>query len=123
MKAVRYHQHGSPDVLCYEDAPDPVLAAGEALVRVRACALNHLDLWARRGLPHVRIAMPHIGGSDIAGEVVDAAAQDVAIGRRVMLRLDGAAGDARRASGDATTNARATRSSATPTMTAAAPSW
>ena len=60
MKAVRFHQHGGPDVLRYEEAPDPVLAPGEVLVRVRACALNHLDLWARRGLPSVRIPMPHI---------------------------------------------------------------
>ena len=51
MKAVRFHQHGGPDVLRYEDAPDPELAPGEVLVRVRACALNHLDLWERRGLP------------------------------------------------------------------------
>jgi NADPH:quinone reductase-like Zn-dependent oxidoreductase len=86
MRAVRFHQHGPPDVLRYEEAPDPALAPGEVLVRVRACALNHLDLWARRGLPNVRIPMPHICGSDIAGEVIEAAAPDVAIGRRVMLQ-------------------------------------
>ena len=45
----------APDVLRYEEAPDPVLTPGEVLVRVRACALNHLDLWARHGLPRVRI--------------------------------------------------------------------
>ena len=86
MKAVRFHEHGSPDVLRYEEAPDPELAPGEVLVRVRACALNHLDLWARRGLAHVRIPMPHIGGSDIAGEVVGAPAGGVPIGGRVMLQ-------------------------------------
>ena len=86
MKAVRFHQHGRPEVLCYEDAPDPDLAPGEVLVRVRACALNHLDLWARRGLPHVRIPMPHISGSDVAGEVASSAAADVSAGRRVMLQ-------------------------------------
>jgi len=86
MKAVRFHQHGGPEVLRYEDAPDPDLAAGEVLVRVRACALNHLDLWARKGLPGVRVPMPHITGSDISGEVVSAAATDVSIGRRVMLQ-------------------------------------
>ena len=86
MKAVRFHQHGGPEVLCYEDAPDPDLAPGEVLVRVRACALNHLDLWGRAGLRNVRIPMPHITGSDVAGEVVSSAAADVSAGRRVMLQ-------------------------------------
>ena len=69
MKAVRFHRHGGPEVLQYEDAPDPVTNADEALVRVRACSLNHLDLWARNGLPNVEIPLPHISGSDIAGVV------------------------------------------------------
>jgi NADPH:quinone reductase-like Zn-dependent oxidoreductase len=73
-------------VLRYEEAPDPDLQPGEVLVRVRACALNHLDLWERRGLPRVTIPMPHISGSDVAGDVVAAAAPDVAIGGRVMLQ-------------------------------------
>ncbi|HEY7284210.1 MAG TPA: zinc-binding dehydrogenase [Vicinamibacterales bacterium] len=73
-------------MLRYEDAPDPDLAPGEVLVRVRACALNHLDLWERRGLPHVPIPMPHISGSDVAGEVVAATASQVPLGRRVMLQ-------------------------------------
>ena len=59
-------------MLRYEDAPDPVPAPGAAIVRVRACALNHLDLWQRRGLDRVTLPLPHISGSDIAGEVVDA---------------------------------------------------
>lgn len=86
MKAVRFHQHGDADVLRYEEIPEPELAPGQVLVRVRACALNHLDLWERRGLPHVTIPLPHISGSDVAGEVVAAASADVAIGRRVMLQ-------------------------------------
>jgi NADPH:quinone reductase-like Zn-dependent oxidoreductase len=86
MKAVRFHEHGGPAVLRYEDAPDPDLAAGEVLVRVRACALNHLDLWERRGLPRVQFPMPHISGSDVAGDIVSAAAPDVTYGRRVMLQ-------------------------------------
>lgn len=69
MKAVRFHRHGGPEVLKYEEAPDPVPTADEVLVRVRACALNHLDLWARNGLPNVEIPLPHISGSDIAGVV------------------------------------------------------
>jgi len=69
MKAVRFHRHGGPDVLQYEEAPDPAPNSDEALVRVKACALNHLDLWARNGLPNVAIPLPHISGSDIAGVV------------------------------------------------------
>src|SRR5712664_2468738 len=86
MKAVRFHAHGGPGVLRYEEAPDPDLAPGEVLVRVRACALNHLDIWARQGLRRVPIPMPHISGSDVAGEVIASAAPDVSLGRRVMLQ-------------------------------------
>ncbi len=69
MKAVRFHRHGGPEVLEYEEAPDPAASGDEALVRVRACALNHLDLWARNGLPSVEIPLPHISGCDISGVV------------------------------------------------------
>ena len=68
MKAVRIHQFGGPEVLTYEDVSDPVLRKDQVLVRVRACALNHLDVWVRKGLPGVKL--PHILGSDVAGEVV-----------------------------------------------------
>jgi NADPH:quinone reductase-like Zn-dependent oxidoreductase len=70
MKAARIHQHGSPEVLVYEDVPEPKIRANQILVRVRACALNHLDLFVRAGIPGMKFAMPHILGSDIAGEVV-----------------------------------------------------
>ncbi len=70
MKAIVFHQHGGPEVLRYEEVPEPQINAKEVLVRVRACALNHLDLWVRRGLPGIRIPLPHIPGSDISGEVV-----------------------------------------------------
>lgn len=86
MKAIRFHQHGGPEVLRYEDTPEPELQPGEVLVRVRACALNHLDIWERRGLPHVHIPMPHISGSDVAGEVAATLAPDIMPGRRVMLQ-------------------------------------
>jgi NADPH:quinone reductase-like Zn-dependent oxidoreductase len=86
MKSVRFHEHGGPEVLRYEDAPEPELTPGDVLVRVRACALNHLDLWGRRGLPNIRMPMPHITGSDIAGDVVASAAADVPAGGRVMLQ-------------------------------------
>jgi NADPH:quinone reductase-like Zn-dependent oxidoreductase len=88
MRAVRFHVHGGPEVLRYEDAPDPVPGPGEVVVRVRACALNHLDLFQRRGLDRVTIPLPHISGADVAGEVaaVGEGVPDVPIGRRVMLQ-------------------------------------
>ncbi len=76
MKAVRIHEDGGPDVLRYEDAPDPSPADGEVLVRLRAAALNHIDLWIRSGRPSV--PKPFILGSDGAGERVDT-------GERVVL--------------------------------------
>jgi NADPH:quinone reductase-like Zn-dependent oxidoreductase len=65
VKAVRIHEDGGPEVLRYEDAPDPEPAVGEVLVRVRAASLNHLDLWIRKGLPSV--PKPRILGADGAG--------------------------------------------------------
>jgi NADPH:quinone reductase-like Zn-dependent oxidoreductase len=69
MKAVRIHQFGGPEVLTYEDVPDAQSRKDQILVRVRACSLNHLDIWVRKGLPGVKL--PHILGSDISGEVVE----------------------------------------------------
>jgi NADPH:quinone reductase-like Zn-dependent oxidoreductase len=86
MKAARFHEHGGPEIFRYEDAPDPAPAPGGALVRVRACALNHLDLWQRRGLERVRIPMPHISGADVAGQIVESGATGLAAGTRVMLQ-------------------------------------
>ena len=86
MRAVRFHRHGGPDVLQFEEAPDPTAAPGRAIVRVRACALNHLDLWERRGLDRVKLPLPHISGSDIAGEVLDPGDSGLAAGQRVMLQ-------------------------------------
>ncbi len=70
MKAARIHEHGGPEVLRYEDVPEPEIRPDEALIRVRACSLNHLDLFVRSGIPGIRYSMPHILGTDIAGEVV-----------------------------------------------------
>jgi len=86
MKAVRFDQHGGLDVLRYEDAPDPSPKPGWAVVRVRACALNHLDLFERRGLDRVKLPLPHISGSDVAGEVVTPGDSALAPGTRVMLQ-------------------------------------
>jgi NADPH:quinone reductase-like Zn-dependent oxidoreductase len=70
LKAVVFHEFGGLDKLHYEEAPEPVFNDNEALIRVRACALNHLDIWARTGTRGERIPMPHISGSDISGEIV-----------------------------------------------------
>lgn len=69
MKAAVIHEFGGPEVLRYEEVPDPKPRADQVLIRVRACAMNHLDLWVRRGLPGVKL--PHILGSDVAGEIVE----------------------------------------------------
>jgi NADPH:quinone reductase-like Zn-dependent oxidoreductase len=84
MKAVRFLEHGDADVLRYEDAPEPKPGPGEVLVRVRACALNHLDLWNRRGV--VRLPLPHISGADVAGEVVESSDREIQTGGRVLLQ-------------------------------------
>lgn len=70
MKAIFFEHHGGVEVLKYADLPDPTPAPGEALIKVTAVALNHLDIWVRRGWQGLRLDMPHIGGSDIAGEIV-----------------------------------------------------
>ncbi len=87
MKAVVFHQHGGPEVLKYTEAPEPAIRANEVLVRVRACALNHLDLWVRGGLPNVPIPLPHIPGSDVAGEIAQIGADVtmVRVGQKVVL--------------------------------------
>jgi len=85
MKAIRFHQFGGPEVLKYEDVPDPVLRKDHVLVRVKACALNHLDLFVREGVPGV--PLPQIPGSDVAGEVIESGeyVTDVKPGTRVLL--------------------------------------
>jgi NADPH:quinone reductase-like Zn-dependent oxidoreductase len=85
MKAVRIHQHGGPEVLNYEDIPEPSIKPAEILLRVRACALNHLDLWVRQGIPGIKL--PRILGSDIAGEVVEVGdlCERIKPGQRVLL--------------------------------------
>src|ERR1700686_4500596 len=87
MKAILFQKHGGPEVLQYTDAPTPSIRANEVRVRVRACALNHLDLWVRGGLPNVPIPLPHIPGSDIAGEIAEIGADvtTVKVGQKVVL--------------------------------------
>ena len=71
MKAVVFDRLGGPDVLELREVPDPRPRAGEVVLRVRACGINHLDLWVRQGLPGLEIEMPHILGNDIVGEVLE----------------------------------------------------
>ena len=74
-------------MLQYTNVPEPVIAPNEVLVRVRACALNHLDLWVRQGLPNVAIPLPHIPGSDVAGEIAQTGSEvtTVRVGQKVVL--------------------------------------
>ena len=85
MKAVRIHEDGGPEVLRYEDAPDPEPAEGEVLIRLQAASLNHLDLWIRQGKPSV--PKPRILGADGAGtvEALGAGVDGLAEGQRVVL--------------------------------------
>src|SRR6202171_47393 len=69
MKAVIFEQHGGPEVLKFTEHADPQIKSSEVLVEVRACALNHLDVWVRGGLPGIKIPLPHILGNDVAGVV------------------------------------------------------
>ncbi|MGH9358970.1 MAG: zinc-binding dehydrogenase [Candidatus Acidiferrales bacterium] len=87
MKAVRFHEHGGPDVLRYEDAPEPAIREDEVLVEVKACALNHLDLWVREGIRGLTLKFPRIPGSDISGVVAKAGplVSRFKLGDRVLL--------------------------------------
>jgi NADPH:quinone reductase-like Zn-dependent oxidoreductase len=85
VKAIRIHDEGGPDVLRYEDVPDPEPAAGEVLVRLAAASLNHLDVWVRMGLPSV--PKPRILGADGAGVVaaLGAGVDGLTVGERVVI--------------------------------------
>jgi len=85
MKAAIMREFGGPEVLHYEDVPDPQPRQDQVMIRVKACAMNHLDLWVRKGLPGVKL--PHILGSDIAGEIVEVGqyVTDLRPGQRVLL--------------------------------------
>jgi NADPH:quinone reductase-like Zn-dependent oxidoreductase len=69
MKAVVINQHGGPEVLECTELPDPEIDQNEVSVSVKACALNHLDVWVRKGLPGINFQMPLVLGSDISGVV------------------------------------------------------
>lgn len=85
MKAIVIREHGGLDKLKLEEIPTPEISDTEVLVRVKACALNHLDIWIRRGIPGIE--PPHISGADVAGivEQVGSAVKDIKVGERVVL--------------------------------------
>jgi len=87
MKAVYFKQHGGSDLLQVGELPTPNIATNGALIKVEACALNHLDLWVRQGLPGVQIPMPHIGGSEIVGIIAGKGprVKGVRVGQRVLV--------------------------------------
>jgi len=87
LKAILFNQHGNTDVLEYSDYPAPQPGPGQVLVRLKAAALNHLDIWVRNGWPGLKLAYPHIPGADGAGEIA-ALGEDVtnwSIGERVVI--------------------------------------
>ena len=81
MRAMAFAEPGGLDVLQLMDLPKPTLDVDEVLVQVKACALNHLDLWVRKGLP-TKITMPHIGGCETAGEGLGLASGNPGSGSR-----------------------------------------
>ncbi len=90
MKAIVFHNHGSPDVLQYVDFPTPEPGAGEVLVRLKVAALNRMDIWVRKGWPGIKLEYPHIPGADGAGEIA-ALGQGVShwkIGDRVVINAN-----------------------------------
>lgn len=87
MKAVVFDRFGPPAVLEYRDVPDPVPAPDEAVVDVKACGINHLDLWVREGLRGLDVQLPHILGNDVVGVIaaVGAAVRHVKPGDLVLV--------------------------------------
>ena len=87
MKAVFFERHGELDVLRHGEVPDPSATPGRVVVRVKACALNYLDIWVRRGWPGLKLEMPHWCGADVAGEIaaVGDGVSGWAAGQRVVV--------------------------------------
>ena len=87
MKAVIFRAHGGPEVLEDADVPTPTPGPGEVLVRVKACSLNHLDLWIRQGIPAYQVTLPHIAGCDVAGvvEQVGSGVTNINVGHAVFI--------------------------------------
>lgn len=90
MRAALIRSQGGPEVIELTDIEAPKPAPGEALVRVRACALNHLDLWTRSGRAGYKPPLPHVLGNDVAGEIASLPegvdTSGLTVGQRVMLQ-------------------------------------
>src|SRR5512139_1704372 len=87
MKANLFRQHGGPEVLEYSDFPTPEPGPGAVLVRLRAAALNRMDVMVRNGWPGLKLELPHINGADGVGEVVVVSGEEegVKVGDRVVI--------------------------------------
>ena len=87
MKAVRIHKHGGPEVLHYEEIPDPTCGNQDVLVQMKASSINHLDIWVRQGIPGWKVSLPLIPGSDGAGVVVakGEGVKDLVTGDKVLI--------------------------------------
>lgn len=87
MRAMGFRRHGDESVLEWLELPEPQVGARQVLVRVKAVALNHLDLWVREGWPGLKLPLPHVLGSDVAGVVerVGAEVTDLAPGTEVVV--------------------------------------
>ncbi|MBC8132538.1 MAG: zinc-binding dehydrogenase [Deltaproteobacteria bacterium] len=87
MRAVIFQRHGGPEVMEIVDLPEPIPGPGEVQVRVSAVALNHIDLWMRRGLPAMKIALPHVPGGDVCGQIsaLGAGVTGIDVGLRVSI--------------------------------------
>jgi NADPH2:quinone reductase len=87
MKAIYYSEHGNADVLTYGDVEEPAAGRGEVVIDVKAASLNHIDLFLRRGLPGLKIPLPHIPGCDAAGVVseIGDSVTNVSVGDRVLI--------------------------------------
>src|SRR4030042_1619677 len=87
MKAVVFEEHGGIEVLKYRDVPEPKISPNEVLIKIKASGCNYNDLCARRGLPGMSFILPHISGSDAAGEIVEVGSEvtNVNVGDEVVV--------------------------------------
>src|SRR5438034_11645908 len=87
MKAVVFEKHGGPEVLEYEDVPEPNAGPGEVLIEGKATCINHIDIFLRRGMPGIKVTLPKIVGSDAAGIIQEIGTEDWGLegGQRVRI--------------------------------------
>jgi NADPH:quinone reductase-like Zn-dependent oxidoreductase len=87
MKAIAISEHGGPEVVRWHDLPAPTAGPKQVLVRIRAVGVNHLDIWVRKGMPQLKLAYPHVMGTDLSGvvEALGASAGGVSVGDEVIV--------------------------------------